>query len=104
MDGKSGQTHSAGPGKTKGLALTSPPLGDLKRFDNPPSVLSEPHLSQQLGDKTLSEWITQSPQRGTLRKLPGDAFVWRIDASNVDSVRAELVKSGLLIAYPQASP
>jgi hypothetical protein len=69
----------------------------------PLNVISEPHLSQRVGGMPLADWIGQSPQRGTLRSLPGDAWIWRIDESNVDAVRAELVQTGLLIAYPPAS-
>jgi len=66
----------------------------------PLNVLSEPHLSRRVDGIPLAEWISQSQKRGTLRELPGNACVWRIDESNVDGVRAEMIKTGLLIAYP----
>ena len=37
--------------------------------------------------------------RGTLRELPNDAWLWRIEPSNVDHVRDKLKNAGLLIAY-----
>jgi hypothetical protein len=34
-----------------------------------------------------------------LRSLPRGAWLWRIDESNIDSVRTVLAKAGLLIAF-----
>ena len=69
----------------------------------PLNVLSGPHLSQRVGGLPLADWIGQSRAHGTLRSLTGGAAVWRIEESNVDHVRAELAKTGLLIAYPPSS-
>lgn len=69
----------------------------------PLNVISEPHLSQRIDGLALADWIAQSPQRGSLRSLPGNASVWRINESQVAHVREQLVKTGLLIAYPLAA-
>lgn len=68
----------------------------------PLNVISEPHLAQPVEGKPLRDWIDESPQRGELRGLPGGAWRWRIEESNVEQVRAALAKAGLLIAYPPA--
>lgn len=68
----------------------------------PLNVISAPHLSQRVDGLALSDWIGRESWRGTLRTLPGEAAVWRIEEAHVERVRAELIPTGLLIAYPPA--
>jgi hypothetical protein len=65
----------------------------------PLNVISEPHLGQRVGGARLADWIRHSPDRGTLRPLDNGAWLWRVEESQIESVRAPLVDAGLLIAY-----
>jgi hypothetical protein len=65
----------------------------------PLNVISAPHLEQRIDGLALADWIAAEPNRGSLRQLAGGAMLWWIDDADADSVRAQLIPTGLLIAY-----
>jgi len=70
----------------------------------PLNVLSEKHLSALVGGIQLADWIRGADGRGTLRELADGAWLWRLPMTQVDAVRQNLERAGLLIAYlPRAS-
>lgn len=64
----------------------------------PLNYLIDSHLSFQLGEQTLGEWITASQARGLLTNLERGLWCWSVPENIIRQVRSVLEPSGLLVA------
>ncbi len=63
----------------------------------PLNVLSSSHVSRDVENVSLGQWIQQSADRGDLKQIGGEAWLWNLDHNQIDSVRADLQRAGCLI-------
>jgi hypothetical protein len=71
-------------------------LGQLRDI-HPYNFISQAHFDEKVGDQTLREWIDKDPTRGTLTQLSDTLWSWQVDASHIESVRATLAPTGIII-------
>jgi hypothetical protein len=63
----------------------------------PYNFISQAHFDEKVGDQTLREWIEKDPIRGTLAQVTDTLWSWQVDASHIESVRAALAPTGIII-------
>jgi len=68
------------------------------------NFLSPVHLTRPVDGTPLQEWVSSAPRRGVLKPFTGDRSVWKIEKSDVASVRERLIANSLLVAYQKDVP
>ena len=61
------------------------------------NLVSEPHLSQQVFDTKLQNWIESSPDHGELKKLTDTLWKWWVPEDKIEPVRDALKPMGILL-------
>lgn len=56
----------------------------------PWNFLTTPHLEARVGNLSLQTWIQQDEQRGHLKLLNENVWLWEVAESNISTVRSEL--------------
>lgn len=71
----------------------------LLRDVYPYNYLSRTHLVSWVGGQTLQAWISGAPCRGTLTRLDSGVTLWKVPASQIQSVREQLWGAGLIFDW-----
>lgn len=56
----------------------------------PWNFLTTPHLEARVGNFSLQDWIQQDEQRGHLKLLNENVWLWEVAESNISTIRSEL--------------
>lgn len=88
-------SHARRQGRKFDLAVS-----DLIRDVFPKNFLNAHHLSMQIKDQSLRDWINTDPRHGTLKPLIEDKlWVWDVPKNRIGSIRKVLGKKHLLISW-----
>jgi hypothetical protein len=72
------------------------PLGQLRDI-YPYNFLSQAHLTQDIGGKTLKEWIEADPSHGKLFQLTETLWSWDVEKEQISQVKEKLKPSNIII-------
>ena len=73
--------------------------GDLRDI-YPLNVLSAAHNERMVEGNPLFDWIKADANNGMLTKLADNLWSWRVEESQIDTVRAALKPTGILLCAP----
>ena len=73
--------------------------GDMRDI-YPLNVLSSAHNQRMVDGMALFDWINADTSRGTLTKVGEDLWSWWLKDEDIDSVRAALKPTGILLCAP----
>ena len=73
--------------------------GDLRDV-YPLNVLSSAHKQRTVDGMALFDWINADTNRGSLTKLDSDLWSWWVKDEEINSVRAALKPTGILLCAP----
>lgn len=73
--------------------------GDMRDI-YPLNVLSSAHNQRMVDGMALFDWINSDKSRGNLTKLDADLWSWWVKDEDIDSVRATLKPTGILLCAP----
>ena len=73
--------------------------GDMRDI-YPLNVLSSAHNQRMVEGMALFDWINADTSRGILTKLGEDLWSWRLKDEEINSVRAALKPTGILLCAP----
>jgi hypothetical protein len=73
--------------------------GDMRDI-YPLNILSSAHNQRMVGGIALFDWINADKSRGSLTKVGEDLWSWWLKDEDIDSVRAALKPTGILLCAP----
>jgi hypothetical protein len=81
-------------------------IGDrtILRDVYPVNFLRGPYLDGQIEGKTLREWISLDPRRGTLDLLTEGVWRWQPVTENIPVIRERLFRAGMLFYWRHFDP
>lgn len=88
-------SHAIGESQKLGF-----PVSDLLRDIYPLNFLNPHHLSMQVKDQSLKDWIESDPKRGSLKPLiEGKLWTWTVPEHRIQPIRKVLGPERLLISW-----
>lgn len=65
----------------------------------PWNFLTASHLTAQVNNMVLQDWIQQDEQRGQLKPLNDDVWLWEVNEENILAVRYTLWDAGIIFNW-----
>lgn len=65
----------------------------------PWNFLAVPHLTAQVNNRVLQDWIQEDEQRGHLKPLNDDVWLWEVNEENRLAVRSTLWNAGIIFNW-----
>ncbi|MFU1795998.1 hypothetical protein ACM1RC_19225 [Paenibacillus azoreducens] len=76
----------------------------MLRMVYPYNLLNEKHMQIKIADQTLRDWIHESGERGTLRPIAKDSWVWEVMDKHLVAVNQACGEAGILVAWRPERP
>lgn len=73
----------------------------MLRMVYPHNLLNSNHMNMKIDGINLKEWVTCGANRGSLKEIDNNLFLWTVESTSIDELNNLLGNSGLLISWQQ---